>query len=646
MIRKQLHQQGMGRRRLPAGSRIAGAVMAAALAAGTGLYAQSDAQQRFPVPGANGETSAPAPQLELPPLPATTPITPNGKVVEDVIARVNDQIITRSEYERAEQQLLQEARQQNATEGELEEKQRDLLRDMIDQQLLLSKGKELGITGDAETMRRLDDIRKQNHLDSMEALQKAAESQGVSFEDFKQQIQNSVITNQVVQQEVGAHLNLTHAQEVQYYEEHGKDFAVPEQVHLSEILIPTPENATDAQLNAAQQKADEVEAKLKAGANFAALAKTASGGPTASVGGDLGDFKRGTLGEVLENATFSLPAGGFTAPIRTRQGFVILRVDSHQKAGIPPLSQVDQQVQEAIYYSELQPALRKYLTRAREDAYIDIKPGFVDTGASSHETKPVFTSYAPPTVKKKTLKKERVEQERAERAKADLAAAREKMAEKQANASGNARVKNVSGRVKRHKIHREKIRYGQAPRKALPAATTQTADVSTGAALGQTAGAAMAPSESVTTISTGTGFDENNSDPLAPKAGPQRKGRFSDREKETQEKRAQEKLAKAEVKASQRPVAATPQEDVKEKEEDAPLGLNGDTAKHKHKKVKKTKKAKHVKGEEKERLQDKPKPTAPPETPVAPTVNPALGGAAPVPAGQTKTPPTEGAAPQ
>jgi peptidyl-prolyl cis-trans isomerase SurA len=604
---------------LQVSSRVAGALIAAAVASvASGLPAQ---QQNFPVPQA-GTVGAPAPSLQLPALPATTPITPNGQVVEDVIARVNDQIITRTEYERAEQQLLDEARQQNVPESEVEDKQRDLLRDMVDQQLLLSKGKELGITGDAETMKQLDDIRKQNHLDSMEALQKAAEQQGISFEDFKQKIRNSVITNQVVQDEVGRHLSLTHSEEEAYYKAHGKDFEVPEQVHLSEILIPTPENATDAQLSAAQQKAEDVEAKLKAGANFADVAKTASGGPTASAGGDLGDFKRGALGDVLEKATFSLPAGGHTDPIRTRQGFVILRVDSHQAAGIPPLADVERQVQEAIYFNQLQPALRTYLTKAREDAYIDIKPGFIDTGASKQETKPVFTSYTPPPVKKKVVKKQRVEQEKAEKAQENLAAARAKVAAKQAGTASGAQGQTVSKNGKPHKIHREKIRYGQAPQKSLPTSATQTADVSVGPVQGQTAGAAMAPTESVTTISTGTGFDENSTDPLAPKAATEHKVRFSDREKDSEQKRAQEKLTKAEAKATARPAVATQDETATEKTQAAPLGLNGNTGKHK--KVKQ----KHVKDEPKERLQEKATPVDTTQ-PAAPTVNPALGGGTP-----------------
>ena len=640
MKNKQLHLQVT--------SRFTPAILAAMfLTATPSLLAQVRAQQpNYPVPS---QPNAPTRSVQLPDLPAATAALPNGKVVEDVIARVNDQIITRSEYQRAEQQLMEEARQQNVPQGQADEKLHDLLRDMIDQQLLISKGKELGINGDAETMRRLDDLRKQNHLDSMEALQKAAEQQGVSFEDFKQQIRNQVISNQVVQEEVGRHLNLTHAQEEAYYTEHSKDFEQPEQVHLSEILIPTPENATDAQVTAAQQKADEVETKLKGGATFAETAKAASGGPTASAGGDLGDFKRGALGDVLEKATFVLPTGGYTEPIRTRQGFVILRVDNHQKAGTPPLADVERQVQEAIYFNQLQPALRTYLTKAREDAYIDIKPGFIDTGGSRSQTKPVFTAYAPPPLKKKVLKKQRVEQQKAQKAQEDLTAARERLAEKQAAKAGSksgSPVQAAAHPAKRKKIRREKIRYGQAPRKSLPAGATQTADnPETPAALGQTTDSTMASSEPGSTMTSGTGFEANNNneDPLALKAAPEHKSRFSDREKETEEKRAQDKLARAESKASARPMKATQQESANEKQQAAPLGLNGNTGKKKKAKVKRSK------DEPKERLQDKPKPVDT-TAPVAPTVNPALGTspaspAAPKTSDQSTLPPAGAAAP-
>ncbi|MGA7158550.1 MAG: peptidylprolyl isomerase [Acidobacteriaceae bacterium] len=594
-------------------------------AAGPAALAQQQQQQpAYPASGANFE---PTSTLSLPPLPATTAITPNGTVVEDAVARVNDQIITRTEYEAAEEQLLQQARQDNLSQADFEDRLHNLLRDMIDEQLLLSKGKELGITADAETMRELDDIRKRNNLPSMEALEKAAAQQGISFEDFKQHIRDQLIRQQVVRDQVGSHLNLTHADEIAYYDAHKQDFMLPEQVHLSEILIPTPENATQAQIDGAQAKADLLSSKLKDGANFAALARSDSGGPNAAAGGDLGDWKRGALGDVLEKATFSLPVGGNTQPIRTRQGYVILHVDSHQQAGVPPLSAVEDKVQQALYFQQLEPALRAYLTKARSDAYMKIADGFVDTGSPTRKatTRIDYTAYKAPALKKKVRAKQRLEQEKANRAQVELAAARQRVAEKEALRAAKVEAKSgkkVDAVYKPRKIHREKIRYGQAPEQSLPKGTAETAQGgSIGAPItGQASGVAMAATDSVTSITTGTGVEEeDNADPFASKAGPHKKERYTDLEAAAQEKSAKEKLTKAEAKAEMRPIATTPAESATEKVQAMPLDYSSTDKKKRHKRKK---------GEVKERLQEKPK--APKEEPntVAPTVNPDL--AAPV----------------
>ncbi len=592
-------------------------------------------QGSFPIPG-GGFTSAPS--FQAAPLPPAAPITPNGAVVEYTIARVNDRIITRTEYERAQEGLVSEAKQENWTPQEFDEKQHDLLRDMIDQQLLLSKGKELGISGDAETIRQLDEIRKRANLPDMEALQKAAEQQGVSYEDFKQNIRNQAITQQVVREDVGRRINITPNEEQAFYAEHAKEFEQPEQVHLSEILISTPDNATDAQIAQAQTKADALAAKLKSGADFAATARTASDGPTKSAGGDLGDFKRGALGDVLEKATFPLAQGQFTEPIRTRQGFVILKVDSHQAAGTPPLQQVEGQVQEGIYMSQLQPALRKYLSQAREDAFVEIKPGFTDSGATRTENHTTFTSYTAPPLKKKVVKKQQAEQVKATQAEQHLAEARAKLAAKQGKggATNGGGLRNVAAPAKAGKIRREKVRYGQAPRNALPAGTTEMAAVpSLGAAPedpnkalgGEAPGAAMgSPTQSATSISTGTGTgtgvdaQENGENPLSAQPATDHKTRFSSRQVESQDKKAEVRLASAEVKVSKRPIAATAEQSADEKTQAAPLGLNDKT-------VAKKQKHKREKDEPKERLQEKVKPVE--ATPaVSPTVNPTLGTSA------------------
>jgi peptidyl-prolyl cis-trans isomerase SurA len=595
----------------------------------------------------------PQQQVQLPAPPA---ITPNGTVVEDVIARVNDQIISRTDMERSEQQLAMENRQAQASPEDVADRQKNLLRDMIDQQLLLSRAKELGLNADAEVVRRLDEIRKQNHLDSMEDLERAVRQQNLSFEDFKANIRNSILTQQVVRDEVGRHLQgqMTQAGERAYYEEHKNEFAQPEQVRLSEILVPTPADATDAVVAQAQAKAESIAAKVKSGDDFAQLAKDNSGGPTASQGGDLGLFKRGALAKVLEDQTFSLPAGGVTAPIRTRQGYVILKVTEHQEPGVPSLKDIEPQVQEAMYMNAMQPALRQYLTKLREDAYIDIKPGFVDSGASPNETKPVFSAYTPPQPKKKKQEKERFDRHgrfstasvptptvatEAAEAKTATAAANTTAtaaAATAANTAGTANKNLIATKPK--KIKREKIRFGQAPRTALPPGPEETA---VGAGAGEAAstqaagaGAAVAPGAAMTMENNSAQVAPADANPLETKNTSTQKTRYSARAKTEKAEKAAKKQAVVKQKAAYTPSTETTQEKADRSVQAAPMGLNGDTATKKKKK--------RAKGEAKERLQNKPTTPPPPPPPPAPTVNPALGatpeGMAPNPAGASVPP--------
>ncbi len=231
---------------------VAGSIVTAAIGA-TALHAQAAPaappqgkqmpSPRYQSPGMQSQIPEPTRQLSLPQTPA---VTPNATVVEDIIVRVNDNIISRSDLERAHNQLMGELAQTHAPDAE--EREKNLLRDLIDQQLLLSKGQELSINADAEVVRRLDEIRKQNNLATMEDLERAAASQGVNFEDFKASIRNNIITGSVVRDEVGRTIHITHADEQKFYDEHKADFAQPEQVRLSEILVPTAANATDDQL--------------------------------------------------------------------------------------------------------------------------------------------------------------------------------------------------------------------------------------------------------------------------------------------------------------------------------------------------------------------------------------------------------------
>ncbi len=338
-------------------------------------------------------------------------------VVEEIVARVNNEIITTSDLKRSREQMHTEARQQGAADTQLPQKEKDLLRDLIDQQLLVQHGKDNGITAETEVIKRLDEIRKSMNLENMEDLEKAAQQQGVSFEDFKSNLRNGIITQQVIGQEVGRKLNIKPAEVAEYYEAHKSEFARPEQVELAEILVSTeapastekgapPPPEDPARIAAAEAKAKQLLESIKAGAKFEDVAKKESNGPTAAQGGELGAFARGALAKELEDKTFSMKEGEVSDVIRTRQGFIILKVLQHQQAGVPPLKEVEQPIYENLYYQRLQPALRAFLTKLREDAYIDIKQGHVDTGASPNQTKPVITDVAA-AAENKTKKKKK-----------------------------------------------------------------------------------------------------------------------------------------------------------------------------------------------------------------------------------------------
>ncbi len=493
---------------------------------------------------------------------ANGPASPyGGSVVEDIIARVNDQIITKSDYDRAMDDLDQEGRQRGESMQQMADARRDLLRNLIDQQLWLSKGKEMGITGETDLIKRLDEIRKQYHLDSIEALQQEAEKQGVSFEDFKANIRNQIITQDVMRQEVGAHINMTPGEVERYYEAHRQDYTQPESVRLSEILVSTGNSDDPAKVAAAKAKAMDIEARLHAGGNFAQLARSFSNGPTAAEGGDLGQYQRGQLGKVIEDKVFALNSGQYTDPILTRQGYIILRVDDHTLGGPRPFKDVEQDVEQAYYMSKMEPAIRSYLNRMRDEAFIQIRQGYADTGATYAElhSSIAFSAYVPPSPKKKA-KVERTrfrESTHSFRLKSgavseDTTQAQDKKAKK-----SKKNKKDEQGTEKPGK--REKIRYGQAPRETLPTATYNSSTEDAGALPAQNS------AESAENLP---------SNPLEPQA-PTTKTRFSERARTKKQKQhgatnnAFEPAAPDAAEVSDREIQS------------APLGLNGATAQKK-----------------------------------------------------------------
>jgi peptidyl-prolyl cis-trans isomerase SurA len=312
-------------------------------------------------------------------------------VVEEIVARVNNEIITREDLEKARQSLEGEARDAcaNCTAEQIRtmvaSKDKDLLRDLIDQSLLTQRAKDNGINVDAEVIKRLDAIRLQNKLPSMEALEAEVTKSGQDFEDFKTQIRDQLLTQELIRKEVGSKIIVSHEDIVKYYNDHKSEFVRPGTVVLREIFVST-EGKPDADLPALRKKAENLRDRvMNNGDDFGELAKRYSDSPTAQQSGELGAFQRSQLDAKIADKVFALNRNQMTEVMETKTGFEILQVRERYEAGEQPLEKVDPEISNKLYEQKMEPGMRAYLTTLREDSYLQIKPGYTDTAAVKAE---------------------------------------------------------------------------------------------------------------------------------------------------------------------------------------------------------------------------------------------------------------------
>jgi peptidyl-prolyl cis-trans isomerase SurA len=312
-------------------------------------------------------------------------------VVEEIVARVNNEIVTREDLQKARQALegevqdscskcsAEQVREQVAT------KDKDLLRDLIDQSLLTQRAKDAGINVDADVIKRLDAIRTQNKMASMEELEAAVTKSGQDFEDFKGQIRDQLLTQSLIRKEVGSRIIISHEDIVKYYNEHKSEFVRPETVVLREIFVST-EGKPEADIPALKKKAENLRDRiLNNGEDFGAMAKRYSDSPTAQQEGDLGVFERTKLDAKIAEKVFALSRNQMTEVMETKTGFEILQVRERFEAGEQPLDKVDPEISNKLYEQQMEPSMREYLKTLREDSYVQIKPGYVDTAAVKAE---------------------------------------------------------------------------------------------------------------------------------------------------------------------------------------------------------------------------------------------------------------------
>jgi peptidyl-prolyl cis-trans isomerase SurA len=311
-------------------------------------------------------------------------------IVEEIVAKVNGDIITRGELEHNRQLLLEEGRQQNLSGTRLTDavrlRERDSLRDQIDQLLLVQKSKDLNIKVDADVTRRLAEIQSQSKITDPDKFHGYIQEQtGLSFEDFRQQMTNQLLTQRVISEEISSKISIPEADLRKYYDEHKNEFIREEQVFLSQILIST-EGKTPQQTAAAKKKAADLVVRARKGERFGDLARDNSDDPeTSKNGGELPPFKRSDhlLRKEIEDIVFQQKKGYVTDPIKTPAGLLILKVEDRFEAGQASFEEIKEQILQRMAAPKMEPKVREYLTRLRQDAFLEIKDGYIDSGAAA-----------------------------------------------------------------------------------------------------------------------------------------------------------------------------------------------------------------------------------------------------------------------
>ncbi|HET9321275.1 MAG TPA: peptidylprolyl isomerase, partial [Bryobacteraceae bacterium] len=207
------------------------------------------------------------------------------------------------------------------------------------------------------------------------------EATQMPFEDFRQKLKEQILTQRVIGQEVMSRVNIPHTEVEKYYEDHKTDFVRQEQVFLREILIST-EGKTPDQVAQAEKRAKDLVARARKGEKFGELARQYSDAETKENFGELPAYKRGQLNKSIEDVVFKEKKGYVTDAIRLPNGFLILKIEERHEAGQAPLSDVENEIMEKMSMPQMQPKVRELLTKLRADAFLEIRAGYMDSGAA------------------------------------------------------------------------------------------------------------------------------------------------------------------------------------------------------------------------------------------------------------------------
>jgi len=300
-----------------------------------------------------------------------------AEVIDEIVAKVNDDIVTKSELESEEDGVVQELyRRYSGTEldGRVADAKKQLLRHLIDQRVLVQRA---GHLFDLTKMQDyyLESFKEQQNIKSDKELERMLTQQGMTLADLKRRLVEQFSPQQVVRAEVAERIAVSEKDMRAYYEAHQAEFAIPAEATVREIVV----KASDSDRDAKRAQAESIRTRAAAeGADFAAIAAESSDAGTKKAGGLLGPVKKGDLSTALEKAAFSVPVGGVSPVIDADYGFHILKIDARVDEGIKPFEDVKSAIETKIQEGRFATEYKTYMQKAWTEATIWVSPKYQD----------------------------------------------------------------------------------------------------------------------------------------------------------------------------------------------------------------------------------------------------------------------------
>ena len=304
--------------------------------------------------------------------PAAAPASGGQEVVEEIVALVNDDIITLSDYRQMFELRIAQLRAEPLPPEEYdkayESVKKGLLDYMITEMLLLQKAKELGLNVGEQIKSMIQKIKEDNNLATDADLRRAVEQQGLPYEVWLKQYEDGMMREGVIYTEVARAIVLDDAEIVQYYKKNPAEFTMPTEYKLTAVYLAA--ETRSAEENEALKAA--VDAKLKGGASFADTAAELSDPPMKDAKGELGTFKHGELDRTLEAAVEKLKAGDTSAWVSTKNGWYLLQLTEKKESALRTFDEARKEVEDKLYNQKRAVKSEEYVKKLREQSYVKI----------------------------------------------------------------------------------------------------------------------------------------------------------------------------------------------------------------------------------------------------------------------------------